>query len=278
MVHQCSGEHHHRYSCVRVAVAGNQQTELGSRSEVCSSRHLLSRVLVSQPHAWLLCPFRILIKNSTCTISFIRIRFLKLTEDFTWDNVETAGWSVGELCCGLTCACLPTFRPLVSRFIPALSSRVTKSSKNRRHDDYSENTASTSRHRDVELGCSSNDTKYYPKRRIESSDSKANLYSIESYDLSHSDSSREVVLPIERHRYDEGDTIPIEQMLSSLQQQEAVTARKHGPDHYSVVETHLEVGHRISDDETKSSSGSPIEIKCDVVKPASSLADTKVFP
>ncbi|KAK1973832.1 hypothetical protein LZ30DRAFT_609745, partial [Colletotrichum cereale] len=34
--------------------------------------------------------------------------------------------SVSELCCGLTCACLPAYQPLVSRFIPALSTRSSK--------------------------------------------------------------------------------------------------------------------------------------------------------
>ncbi|KAH6682139.1 hypothetical protein F5X68DRAFT_263167 [Plectosphaerella plurivora] len=47
----------------------------------------------------------------TCAISFVRIRFLRLSPDFTLTNVEAACWSVGELCAGLTCACLPTIRP-----------------------------------------------------------------------------------------------------------------------------------------------------------------------
>jgi hypothetical protein len=66
--------------------------------------------------------------HSTCAISVVRIRFLKLTEDFTWDNVESAGWSIGELCSGITCACLPTFRPLLSRYFPGLSTRLTRDS------------------------------------------------------------------------------------------------------------------------------------------------------
>jgi hypothetical protein len=62
-------------------------------------------------------------RHSTCALSIVRIQFLHLTEDFTWENVESSLWSVGELCCGVTCACLPTLRPLVARYIPALSSR-----------------------------------------------------------------------------------------------------------------------------------------------------------
>ncbi|KAH7008820.1 hypothetical protein EDB80DRAFT_717523 [Ilyonectria destructans] len=56
----------------------------------------------------------------TCTISIIRIRFLSIEGDGTWRNVDTAGWSIGELCSGIVCACLPTIRPLVSRYLPTL--------------------------------------------------------------------------------------------------------------------------------------------------------------
>jgi hypothetical protein len=54
---------------------------------------------------------------------------LKLSEDLTWDNIESAGWSVGELCSGLTCACLPTFRPLLGKWFPGLSTRVHATGK-----------------------------------------------------------------------------------------------------------------------------------------------------
>ncbi|KAJ3547859.1 hypothetical protein NM208_g1287 [Fusarium decemcellulare] len=59
----------------------------------------------------------------TCTISVIRIRFLNIQGDLTWHNVEAAGWSVGELCSGIACVCLPTLRPLVSHHFPSFSSR-----------------------------------------------------------------------------------------------------------------------------------------------------------
>ncbi len=62
--------------------------------------------------------------DSTVCISLIRIRFLKQYDDFTWENVESSGWSMGELASGLTCACLPTLRPLIGRFTPWLSSRA----------------------------------------------------------------------------------------------------------------------------------------------------------
>ncbi|KAH8656277.1 hypothetical protein BGZ61DRAFT_466937 [Ilyonectria robusta] len=66
----------------------------------------------------------------TCAISFVRIRFLKLSQDFTWTNVEAAAWSISELCSALTCVCLPTLRPLISHHFPGLlSSRGTSSQK-----------------------------------------------------------------------------------------------------------------------------------------------------
>ncbi|KAI8960751.1 hypothetical protein F5Y11DRAFT_252864 [Daldinia sp. FL1419] len=66
----------------------------------------------------------------TCAISVIRIKFLQLGGDFSYENVEGSSWSISELCSGIICACLPTLRPLVSRWIPALSNRLHKSARN----------------------------------------------------------------------------------------------------------------------------------------------------
>ncbi|GAB1319871.1 Rhodopsin domain-containing protein [Madurella fahalii] len=64
----------------------------------------------------------------TVIISIIRIRYLKLFEDFPWENVDSSLWSIGELTSALTCACLPTLRPLVVRFFPSLGSQASQSS------------------------------------------------------------------------------------------------------------------------------------------------------
>ncbi|KAH6964647.1 hypothetical protein DER45DRAFT_602170 [Fusarium avenaceum] len=50
----------------------------------------------------------------TCLISLVRIKFLNIGTDITWHNVDSASWSVSELCCGIICACVPTLRPLLS--------------------------------------------------------------------------------------------------------------------------------------------------------------------
>ncbi|OHF03866.1 hypothetical protein CORC01_00728 [Colletotrichum orchidophilum] len=218
----------------------------------------------------------------TCTISFIRIRFLKLEEDFTWQNVETACWSIGELSCGLVCACLPTFRPLVSRFIPALSSNKNKSSKYRMNGDYSENTANTSRHRNAELGVTlGNPNNYYArhsKRRTGSSDSKADLYDIASYDLSHSDASRQGGLPIQGQRESPDFISHADQMQSSLRQQESIELGGYRPNHHAIVETRIEAGRRVSADEIRLQPGAPIEVKCDIVQISSQKVEARGFP
>jgi hypothetical protein len=60
--------------------------------------------------------------DSTCAISVVRIEFLNLGDDPTYNNIAPAGWSFGELCAGLVTACLPTLRPLLFRVvIPKLS-------------------------------------------------------------------------------------------------------------------------------------------------------------
>lgn len=46
--------------------------------------------------------------------------------DDTWNDVAVWGWSIGQLTLGLTCACLPTIRPLLAKFIPSLEN-VSKS-------------------------------------------------------------------------------------------------------------------------------------------------------
>lgn len=63
------------------------------------------------------------LEYSTCVISVVRIEFLNLGNDPTYNNIAPAGWSFGELCAGVVTACLPTLRPLLFRVvIPKLSS------------------------------------------------------------------------------------------------------------------------------------------------------------
>ena len=57
---------------------------------------------------------------STVAISVIRIKFLDLKEDVTWQHVESSGWSLGELASALTCSSLPTLRPFVAKYVPSL--------------------------------------------------------------------------------------------------------------------------------------------------------------
>ncbi|KAI1461517.1 hypothetical protein F4805DRAFT_412295 [Annulohypoxylon moriforme] len=72
----------------------------------------------------------------TCAISVIRVKFLKQGGDFSYENVEGSSWSTTELCSGVTCACLPTLRPLISKWIPSLSNRLHKPMRScKRHSD-----------------------------------------------------------------------------------------------------------------------------------------------
>ncbi|KAH8170403.1 hypothetical protein LIA77_09184 [Sarocladium implicatum] len=63
----------------------------------------------------------------TCALSVARIRFLKLTEDMTWTNVEAAIWSIAELASGILCSSLLTLRPLFVTVFPSLSSSAKPS-------------------------------------------------------------------------------------------------------------------------------------------------------
>ncbi|KAI3329233.1 hypothetical protein HD806DRAFT_482265 [Xylariaceae sp. AK1471] len=64
----------------------------------------------------------------TCAISVIRIKFLKQGGDFSYENIEGSSWSIAELCSGVTCCSLPTLRPFLAKYVPALASRIQRSS------------------------------------------------------------------------------------------------------------------------------------------------------
>jgi hypothetical protein len=75
--------------------------------------------------------------------------YLDIQEDLTWVNVEPACWSFTELCCGLLCACVPTLRPFVSRYLPSMSS-YNRSRKSYAANQLPEQSTST-RYHDIEL-------------------------------------------------------------------------------------------------------------------------------
>lgn len=77
--------------------------------------------------------------NSTCAISIIRINYLKIGTDFTYGNVAAACWSIAEIYCGITCACLPTLRPLMAKLKP---SWIQKLSNRRNRNNNNNNTKS----------------------------------------------------------------------------------------------------------------------------------------
>lgn len=51
----------------------------------------------------------------TCVASFVRISFLNIGADITWENVGPQCWSIGELACGIVGSCLPTLRPFLGK-------------------------------------------------------------------------------------------------------------------------------------------------------------------
>ncbi|KAH9889602.1 hypothetical protein F4778DRAFT_383664 [Xylariomycetidae sp. FL2044] len=63
----------------------------------------------------------------TCILSIIR-RILSLFPmmDVTYASVDLTAWSIAEAGSGITCAALPTLKPLASRYMPAMKSTVLK--------------------------------------------------------------------------------------------------------------------------------------------------------
>ncbi|KAM0426331.1 hypothetical protein ACHAPT_008372 [Fusarium lateritium] len=58
----------------------------------------------------------------TIAVSILRMQWLKPQPDMTWWNVTAASWSLAELTSAITCACLPTFKPLIVRIKPLFGS------------------------------------------------------------------------------------------------------------------------------------------------------------
>ncbi|ETS73970.1 hypothetical protein PFICI_13836 [Pestalotiopsis fici W106-1] len=53
----------------------------------------------------------------TCLISSLRMFALKKTADMTYDAASLLCWSIAEVASGVTCACIPTLRPLASKYL-----------------------------------------------------------------------------------------------------------------------------------------------------------------
>ncbi|KAM5347634.1 hypothetical protein ACJ41O_007458 [Fusarium nematophilum] len=57
----------------------------------------------------------------TIGVAIARMQWLKLGTDPTWENVPAACWSLTEATTAISCACLPTLKPLVVRAKPLFS-------------------------------------------------------------------------------------------------------------------------------------------------------------
>nr|RBQ96016.1 hypothetical protein FVER53263_08583 [Fusarium verticillioides] len=107
----------------------------------------------------------------TCLISLVRIKFLNIGTDITWHNVESASWSVSELCCGIICACVPTLRPLLSGHDRGSSHNQSSYT---RHENSRTNAAAR------QTGASRSHEMHDLPRTLHSSESKDQLRPLES--------------------------------------------------------------------------------------------------
>ncbi|KAH7216979.1 uncharacterized protein BKA55DRAFT_585241 [Fusarium redolens] len=114
----------------------------------------------------------------TCLISLVRIKFLNIGTDITWHNVESASWSVSELCCGIICACVPTLRPLLSGHERGSS---YNQSSYARHENSRNNVTAR------QTGTSRSHEMHNLPRTLHSSESKDQLRPLESTIVVHTD-------------------------------------------------------------------------------------------
>ncbi|ETS78434.1 hypothetical protein PFICI_10496 [Pestalotiopsis fici W106-1] len=130
----------------------------------------------------------------TVAISIIRIKYLQLFSDLTYENTDSSCWSITELCSGITCACLPTLRPLVSKWLPVFASTLRRSAKDSREksqqlrQDLAQNSGPSSdtsrRTGDWYTGLDSQDELHRPKDmelgRVDSGDLSENIIGLET--------------------------------------------------------------------------------------------------
>ncbi|KAH8591910.1 hypothetical protein B0O99DRAFT_718424 [Bisporella sp. PMI_857] len=58
-----------------------------------------------------------------CIVSGIRLKTIAdliRSPDFTWVGADNSVWTIMEMCIGVICACLPTFKPFLRRHFPKL--------------------------------------------------------------------------------------------------------------------------------------------------------------
>ncbi|CAI0653346.1 unnamed protein product [Colletotrichum noveboracense] len=208
--------------------------------------------------------------DSTCVISAVRIQHLHQAADFTWENVQTAGWSIGEVSSGLICACLPTLRPLVVKFMPSLLNFVSGSSRHRMQQGFSfKRTASVAKQPEAELAIipreigTGDSPKCRHTPRLGSSDSEVDLCGAISYDLSRDDPSCDLPLPV--HGISVGVKVPPPSATVWTQHWDAPAVGGHGCGQLVGVETQTEADRRRSSGPARQSSGF-IEIRLDVVE------------
>lgn len=85
---------------------------------------------------WPSSPAKNINSYSTCFISAFRVIFLQRPVDFTYDAIKVLCWSHSELSSGIICATIPTLKPLLGKYIPALGT-TRKSTKGYQKYDHS---------------------------------------------------------------------------------------------------------------------------------------------
>ncbi|KAK8036124.1 hypothetical protein PG993_008738 [Apiospora rasikravindrae] len=60
----------------------------------------------------------------TTLISLLRLQYLKVSPDITWDIADSNFCSLAEISSGIICACLPTLKPLAAQCFPKLFSTL----------------------------------------------------------------------------------------------------------------------------------------------------------
>ncbi|KAK7959026.1 uncharacterized protein PG986_003880 [Apiospora aurea] len=60
----------------------------------------------------------------TTLISLLRLQYLKVSPDITWDIADSNLCSLAEISSGIICACLPTLKPLAAQCFPKLFSTL----------------------------------------------------------------------------------------------------------------------------------------------------------
>lgn len=101
----------YRSGCCYFAITCHLEPQPSALSETCTFWIIRPRLFVSSKLSW----YRAFanIPTSPITLAIVRIKWVEIWSFSTWDIIRPNLWALAEVTSALTCACIPTYKPLL---------------------------------------------------------------------------------------------------------------------------------------------------------------------